>query len=512
MSKFPSKSGELYNEAVIAACEIDEPAERVNSLIVLARSMTKSGYRDHAESLLPMILQQIYELEDERESAYLCRLCLELQCDMGLLEDACTTFEHLSSGAEERMASIIILSRELIRAGKMEKAMPFLEEIDDLDDYESLLIEVGKCQLRNNDLDAALQTAKKMEIGETQTILLHEISIHLWNTGEFTRSVEFAEKALSLTSGITDSDKRDCLLKQISLTCFDGKQIFDRFIFINGITSLSLRVELCCHFALTAYQEKLRDKSKQKLTQKEDKQSPQYIQNYNNAIQRFHVSVESESELMINEAMQLLQKITDDFHKVAAMLQIAETMYLIGNHTSAKEMFQKSLVLITKLDNHFMRASSLIKMGEMLQKLARTESAKRMLKLAMESTNQINDMSIRLFVLLQIVETQIKFGFCEDAQKIINQVEELVQEESKEKYADDDSSGIIERFLTITSGRLAAALQEDMPQIADQMFMQSIQMGRSIIDPLHRTTALQYLAEMDIIFSENSDAEQNNVF
>lgn len=462
MSNGLPASQDLYYEAVQAALQIEEPAETVNTLLQIVRSLDSIGdratHRDYAFALLPKILTRIHELQDERERAYLLRLFIKLQCDLGAVRNAEATLSYLDFDADQKALALRDLAVAQAREGRLTDALATTGDIEDLDDYESVLEAIGEFQAAGRRFVETMQTAGKIEAGESRCRLLRCLAREQWNAGRHADALQTLRSILAVVRSLNEEAVKDPILSETVCSFTGIHRIFDAMSLAKEIADPVLRIDAFCSIVV-------------------------FLQQSGNA---------SGGRSAADEATVAARRISEPMDRARALERVGEALHRIGDVEESKEIFREALSSVKRIGNAYSQARQMIDFGLKLTELGMPDVAKKVFRLAIESTQTIEDVSFRFPGLVKILDAQASTSLVAEAEKTLAMLDEIRDELPKREIVE----GTFDRDLALCRGMIGSALfANDLPERAKKRFEEGIGISRSIFDPLNRSTSLFFLAE-----------------
>lgn len=455
-------SEDLFCEAVQSSLYIKEPAETANIQLKIIVSLLIAGHRDYARAMLPKILLRIRELDDPKEQAYLMRLFIKQQCEMGLIDDAVNTLPLLNFDTDHKGVALRDVAIALAQNSELAKSLEIAEEIEDLDDYETVLEAVGEGQIKQLRFNDAIQTAAKIEDGEIRSKLLRFIAAAQWKSGYHNEALQTLRNALAMVKNTTEDSVQDRIYVEMVVSFTKVHRIFDALSLAKEIIDPLKRIKAFCSIIV-------------------------FLQKSGNV---------SGGKTAANEAIIAARKISDSFHRAKALESVGEALHRIGDTEESKQVFREALASIKTIRNTFSQTQTMTDFGCKLSKIGMPEVAKKVFRLAVALAQTIEGSVFQLLSLSRIVQSQADCLFIEEANHSITIIEEIRDELSASELID----GAFERDLAVSTGSVGLALcrigNEKATKEGKEYFKKGIDAARKIIDPINRTMALQMLAEL----------------
>lgn len=456
-------SEDLFCEAVQSSLQIEEPPEVVNVQLKIVVSLLAAGHWDYARAMLPKILLRIRELHDPKERAYLMRLFIKQQCDMGLLDDAAGTLPLLDFDLDHKGVALRDVAVALAQNNELNEALETADAIEDLDDYETVLEAVGEGQIRQLRFNDAVQTAAKIEDGEIRSKLLRFIAAAQWESGLHDEALLTLRNILAMVKGIAEDAVRDRIYAETVVSFTKVHRVFDALSLAKEIVDPVKRIEAFCSIVV-------------------------FLQTSGNA---------TGGSTAANEAIVAARKISDSFYRAQALELVGEALHRIGDTEEAKQTFREALASIKTIRNTFSQTQMMTDFGCKLSNVGMPEVAKKVFRLAVALAQTIEGSVFQLLSLSRIIQAQAKCLFIEEANQSITIIEEIRDEHSAPELID----GTFGRNLAVSTGLVGLALDrkenedEKTSREGKEYFKKAIAAARKIRDPINRTTALQTLAE-----------------
>ena len=450
----------LYAEVIDAVLRIEEPAELANGLLETIRSLLRIKNDEFAASLLPQTLTAIRELDDEKERNYLLRLFIELECEMGRIDDAVQTVRHIENDTDQKGVAHKAIAITQAQRGLFAEAHATTDEIEDLDDYEEVLEAVGKRQTVLKRYREVLETANKIENGRVRSRLLHTLALDQWTTGNAEAALATLRGALAVTKGIIDHDVRDQSLAATVLAFCELRRNIDAIAVAKEIGGAMERIKAFHAMVM-------------------------FMKRDGNV---------AGSRSAMNEAVLAARNITDPCHRGCAMQELGKVLHEIGDREEAKDIFREALASFQEIRNIYSQTTYLTQLGVQLGKIGLSNVATRVFRLASGLAENIEGEPFQLTCLMKILEGQVEVGLNDEGIKTLALIDEMGEMTENELLPGSFDREMAYALSTLGYG--FAVLPDDACQTQSRLFFDAaIKQARDISDPLNQSKALRYVAE-----------------
>lgn len=454
-------SDDLYGEAVQSAVRIEDAPESINMLIRIVASLLVAGNDEYASALLPKILIHIRRLHDQREADYLLRLLIEQQCRMGRHEDASEALALFESGGEHREFALRDVAQAKARAGCFDEALRLAEEIEDLDDYESVLLAIGTIHAQERRFNDAIQLSGKFESTRPRAQLLRNLAVEQWADNRHDEAVRTLRDLSKWILGVENADNRDEILFKNVVALTTIHCIPDALTLAKEIKDPLVRTEAFCSVVV-------------------------FARSAGNALG---------GRAAIDQAMEASKLIVDPFHRAKTLVHVGEALYRDGDIDGGQTVYREALTCMKSVRNIYSRVGMMVEFGAHLVQVDLPEAAHRVFALALGQIPQIETRSLQVLCLCLIIQAQIEASFHDEAFESVLVFETLRGELSGEEHVE----GSLDRDLAIALGGVGAAFcreeEEERREKGRSYFLDAISIARRIAVPLNRSIALQNLAE-----------------
>ncbi len=445
---------DLFMEAVNAALRIPEPADVANSLLQIIGSLLEVDNTDYARALLPKTLLRIRELDDPKEFAYLLRLFVKLQCEMGCVVDAIDSLPLFDEETEQRGYALKEIAIAQAKAGQLADALTTSDGIEDLDDFEAVLEAVGEQQIRRRLFNDVVATAAKIEEAEPRARLLQNLALAQWDLGNADDALTTMRNSLSIARGIADETVRNRALSDSAIALTKIQRVFDALTVSKEITEPLTQIAAYCSIIVS-----LKDGGN-------------------------HTG----GRTAAGEAATAARRLHDPFHRAAALRQVGEALQRIGDVAEARAVFKETLAAIREIRNSYSQTMTLMEFAARLAGLGNDDVAVKIFRLAVALAQTIDGYPFQLLCLCKTTEAQANASLCDEAVQTLDIVEELRETVSVREL----ETGAFDRDWAAVLAVVAASIPDKDEAIA--MFKRSVGVAEKIGDPNNRTFALRNVA------------------